>query len=88
MGQGQVGNGDFLVDNEIKPDPGSFNPYPPSSDRNLDPRHYTRQVRQGKPPKKRPANTLYTGSDSKDISVRLALRNYIPDVGYDGAQEA
>jgi hypothetical protein len=84
LGDGQVGNGDFLADDQINPDSGSFNPYPPSSNRNVTPRNYTLRVVGGNAPADRPPNTLYSGSDSGDAPVRMALRNYLPDAGYDG----
>ena len=87
LGGGQLGGGDFLRDDEIVPDPdGSANPFLPGVPRDVTSRNYTLTVVQGKAPtpSERPPNTLYTGSDSYQARIHLALRNYIADAGYDG----
>lgn len=84
---GQLGNGDFIVDRDIKPDSGSFNPFDPKNNRDVNPRCYTVYLINGKVPehkKDREPNTIYTGTDAIENPVHLAFRNYIPDVGYDG----
>lgn len=91
LGGGQIGNGDFLRDDQIQPDEGSYNPFLPSASRNVTPRKFTLQVVQGPPPTNpadRPSNTLYTYSDSEEAHIHLAIRNYISDVGYDGTGNA
>lgn len=88
LGSGSLGNGDFLVDRDIEPDAGSFNPFDPENKRDVSPRNYTVYLINGNAPehkRDREVNTVYTGSDSLENKVHLALRNYIPDVGYDGA---
>ena len=94
LGQGQIGGGDFIRDNEIDPDPGSVNPFRPGHERDATPRSYTVYVHQGQRPeaertakpgeRRAKHNTLYTGSDSYEARIHLALRNYISDAGYDG----
>jgi hypothetical protein len=86
LGDGQLGNGDFLRDVEIEPEPGSTNPFRGEA-RDGSERKFTLKLVQGEPPAEkrlRPPNTLYTSSDSESAPIHLALRNYIPDVGYDG----
>lgn len=88
LGNEQLGNGDFIVDEDIHPDPKSVNPYCPGNNRDATPRHYTLFIVNGTPPKDPkaiPPNTLYTGtSGDDDTLLHLAFRNYLPDVGYDG----
>jgi hypothetical protein len=84
LGNGQLGNGDSIRDNEIEPDSGSFNPFLPSSNRNVTPRNYTVHIVQGAPPKDRAPNTVYTNSNSESAPIHLSIRAYIPDVGFDG----
>ncbi|SMF72851.1 hypothetical protein SAMN06265365_13065 [Tistlia consotensis] len=91
LGNGQLGNGDFLRDDQIDPDSGSHNPFrtKPHNDRDVTPRKFTLWVRQGQKPKVDcPKNTLYTGFKSESARVHLAIRNYIPDAGYDGTGNA
>ncbi len=88
MHGGQLGNGDFLVDEDIQPDPGSVNPYHPDNNRYATPRNYSLSVVNGTPPADRTANTLYTGGDGLDVPVHIAFRNYLPDVGFDGTGNA
>jgi hypothetical protein len=90
LGNGQLGNGDFLRDNEIQPDEGSHNPFHRTSHRDVTPRKYILKLVQGDAPprEERPHNTLYTSSDSEDAAIHLALRHYIPDAGYDGTGNA
>jgi len=89
LGGGVLGGGTFLRDDQIEPDNGSINPFVWTNTINNrdvldDQRKYTVMVRQGSSPANPPANTLYTGSDSDSESIHLALRNYLPDVGFDG----
>ncbi|NJL28128.1 MAG: hypothetical protein HC897_09620 [Thermoanaerobaculia bacterium] len=83
---GQLGNGPFLRDDMIDPEPGSYNPFRPGSDRDgKKDRKYVLKIVQGNPPKENiPPNTLYTCSDSESDPIYLSFRNYIPDAGYDG----
>jgi len=81
----QLGYGDFLIDRDIKPLSGSFNPFDPTNHRDVNPRNYAVYLINGTAPKDREPNTLYTGTDNIIKNhVHLELRNYIPDVGYDG----
>jgi len=82
----QLGYGDGLIDRDIKPLPGSTNPFDPKNNRDVTHRHYAVYLINGKVPKHerdREPNTIYTGSDHIENYVHLELRNYIPDVGYD-----
>ena len=83
---GVQGGGTFLRDDQIEPDAGSTNPFVPTNGRNVphDQRSYTVYIRQGTSPEEAPANTLYTGTDSDRVGIHLALRSYLPDVGFDG----
>ena len=61
---GQLGNGDFIVDENIEPDQDSMNPYNTSNNRDVSPRNYTLYVVNGVPPElpeKPPKNTIFTG---------------------------
>jgi len=83
----QLGYGDFIIDRDIKPLSGSFNPFDPTNHRDVNPRNYAVYLINGKKPehkKDREPNTIYTGTDNFENHVHLELRNYIPDVGYDG----
>lgn len=89
LGDGQLGNGDFIRDNEIQPDEGSVNPFDQTGTRDVPRgnRRYTMHVVQGMPPKNREGramNTLYTSTDSAEAPIHLSIRNYVPDVGFDG----
>lgn len=83
---GVVGNGDFVRDEQIDPDPGSVNPFRQSpNDRMVTGQTYTLHVKQGLVPADRsgdPSNTIYTGRT--DQSGRVAMRNYVPDQGLTG----
>lgn len=86
LGGGVVGNGDYLRDVQIDPDPGSVNPFRQDpNDRTPAGQTYTLRVLRGPVPGgARPANTIYTTSTSATSPVRLAMRNYIPDQGLGG----
>ena len=85
LGNGSVGNGDYLRDVQINPDPGSVNPFlQDPNDRTPAGQTYTLRVLRGAPPATRPANTIYTTSTSATSPIRLAMRNYIPDQGIGG----
>ncbi len=95
---GQLGNGDFIVDENIQPDKDCVNPFDPDEKRSATPRRYTLHIVNGEAPKQsenRPKNTIFTGiteekrlksdlTGNKDLQSHLAFRNYLPDVGYDG----
>ncbi|MBL8298946.1 MAG: hypothetical protein JNN30_11455 [Rhodanobacteraceae bacterium] len=89
---GQLYGGDNIIDIDINPDAGSKNPFSPEQDRNTrGNRNYTVHVVQGGKPPDPPVNTIYTGASQgshQAIPVHLALRVYIPDVGYDGTGAA
>lgn len=84
---GAVGNGDFIRDEQIEPDPGSVNPFqisPTKDDRTPTGQTYTVHVVRGPVPADPAPNTLYTTSTSATEEVRLSMRNYIPDQGLGG----
>ena len=87
---GVIGTGPFIRDNEIQPDNGSINPFMPGHSRDVHGQTYTLEIVNGKRPPlktkeaKRKDNTLYTGHNSYDRQIYLAMRNYISDAGYDG----
>ncbi len=84
---GAVGNGDFIRDEQIEPDPGSVNPFqisPGKNDRTPTGQTYTVHVVRGPVPADPAPNTLYTTSTSATEEVRLSMRNYIPDQGLGG----
>jgi hypothetical protein len=86
LGNGSVGNGDYLRDVQIDPDPGSVNPFRQSpNDRTPTGQTYTLRVLRGPAPtSNRPANTIYTTSTSATSPIRVAMRNYVPDQGLGG----
>lgn len=86
LGDGVQGGGKFLRDEYIVPDPGSKNPFHPSNPRDVPPeqRKYTITIRPGNAPDEVPKNTLYTGTTDGEALSHLALRSYLPDVGFDG----
>jgi hypothetical protein len=78
--------GASLAGNEIEPDPGSANPFSPGADRTVQNRNFTIRLAAEEPPKdsaKKPKNTLFVGSDEKEILA--GFRIYVSDDGYDGA---
>lgn len=87
LANGVVGNGDFVRDEQVEPDPGSVNPYQitaTKNDRRPAGQTYTLHVVRGPIPAQPAANTLYTTSTSATAPIRLAMRNYIPDEGLTG----
>lgn len=88
LGNGQIGNGDFLNNLDIAPDEGSVNPYwgdGSDSSWNAPNRNYTVYVVYGeRPPFRAKNNTIYTGLYWQSNRTHLALRVYLPDAGYDG----
>lgn len=91
LGDGQLGGGDFLRDDQIDPNPGSVNPFRPDADRSASPRSFTLRLVHGIAPEDREPNTLYTNVDAAHPSeqpIHLAIRNYVSDVGYDGTGNA
>jgi hypothetical protein len=76
----------YLYDVDIKPDPGSTNPFLPDADRNAEHRSYTVTiVDQPDPgPGHRQANTLYAGvAGQSSAPFVLGERVYLPDRGRD-----
>jgi hypothetical protein len=76
---------DYLYDDQIKPDPGSTNPYLPGANRNAMHRSYTVTVVNGPAPTtgSRPANTVYAGAPGAPVGQPFLLvdRQYLPDKG-------
>jgi hypothetical protein len=72
-----------LRDEQIRPDPGSVNPYLPGADRTGGPREYTVRLVSGpNQGESGPANTLYdTSADGSKSGRGLAYRVYVPDRG-------
>lgn len=70
-----------IRDEQIVPDPGSTNPFPPGADRTSAKRDYTVRIVDGKQPAGGPApNTLYnTSADGSKNGNGLAYRIYLPD---------
>mmetsp|Transcript_52259 Transcript_52259/g.131191 ORF Transcript_52259/g.131191 Transcript_52259/m.131191 type:complete len:499 (-) Transcript_52259:143-1639(-) len=81
---GALGGGDNLRDVNVNPDEGSTNPFLPDNNRLATSRNYTIYVVQGNPPSQRPPNTVYTCTSDPLARIHLSMRNYIPDVGFDG----
>jgi hypothetical protein len=78
--------GESLAGNEIEPEPGSGNPYKLGADRAVKNRNFTIRLIANEAPKdsaKKPKNTLFVGSDEKEILA--GFRIYVSDDGYDGA---
>lgn len=79
---------DLVQDLQIRPDPGSTNPFTLHANRTATRRSYTLRIVDGRvPSSNRPPNTLYTQSQSGSpaapgIAVVL-LRSYLPDTGRD-----
>ena len=70
---------DNLTDVNLKPDPGSTNPFRPGADREADHRSYTVFIQTGDPPAQRAPNTLYTGATNQ--AGLFIYRIYVPDRG-------
>lgn len=85
LGNGQVGNGDYLNGLTIEPDQDSYNPFIPKNGTNTTNRDYTLYVVGGQKPLNPPPNTLYTGLGDKSNRTHLAIRVYLHDQGYDGS---
>ena len=70
-----------LRDVQIKPDPGSSNPFLPAANRTVSRRNYTVRIVSGSPPPGGGApNTLYdTSPDGSKTGHNLAYRIYLPD---------
>lgn len=84
LGNGQIGNGNFIRGDHIIPDPGSSNPFLSSNRRDVVDRNYTIYILPGDPPINPPNNTLYTGVLSSNKRVHISIRTYLADRGYDG----
>jgi hypothetical protein len=69
---------DVMDDDQIEPDPGSFNPFRPDVPRDASPRRYTFAIASGNPPTPRPQNTVYTLADP-GVAIGMHMRNYVPD---------
>lgn len=81
----QLGGGDYLRDNQIKPHGDSVNPFRPGNSRDATPRNYKVRVLPGNRPEQSPrwdSNTIFAGPVGGN--VHLAMRNYVYDRGYDG----
>jgi hypothetical protein len=77
---------DALADIELRPDPGSKNPFAKGADRNSPARSYTAYMEFGPTPKQRAPNTLYTGTGQNGLpnyGGTFIYRIYIPDRGRD-----
>ena len=84
----QLGNGDYLRDDQINPDQGSFNPFRPPNPRDIEPRKYTVQIVPGERPENSPRNDNKIYAGAAGGHVHLAMRNYVNDRGYDGTGAA
>jgi hypothetical protein len=84
---GGLGNGQYLNGREIKPNPGSKNPYDPKNTRDVIDRDYAVHIVQEDPPEHhlRKDNTIYIGAPKGKEGRRIALRlrTYVPDIHYD-----
>jgi hypothetical protein len=75
------------ADDQIKPDPGSSNPFLPGADRTVTHRSYTLRVLDAQVPASGPApNTLYGASADGTVrsvpgTALATLRYYLPDLG-------
>ena len=80
---------DAIADAEIRPDPGSTNPFLPGADRTAGHRDYTVFVDFGPKPARpvdRASNTVYTGTGQNgapNAQGTFILRIYVPDHGRD-----
>jgi hypothetical protein len=68
-----------LTDTQIKPDPGSVNPFLPGASRLFPKRRYTAFIEFGKAPASPRPNTIYADSPSGTFLLRI----YVPDRGRD-----
>lgn len=84
LGAGVVGNGQFLASRNITPDVGSYNPFLYTVNRNVTERNYTVYIVQSDVPANPAPNTLYVANKLINTTVRLAIRTYLVDKGYDG----
>lgn len=73
---------DDLTDLNIEADAGSVNPFKPGVRRDAPNRRYTMTIKNGAPPARRPANTVYTLAEP-GMAIGMHMRNYIPDQGLD-----
>lgn len=75
---------DGLSDQQIRPDPGSSNPFQPGANRNAEPRAFTLRIKFSKRPATPEPNTLYLakGRDRK-LEGAIVYRIYFPDQGAD-----
>lgn len=76
--------GEYYVDHEIEPDPGSTNPFIPGTRRDLENRDYTLRIANVDAPPAaadREPNTLYAGTAAQ---IQVVYRVYQPDQGYLG----
>jgi hypothetical protein len=71
---------DALSDVQLRPDPGSSNPFLPGADRFATPRTYTAWIEFGPRPANPAPNTLYTGDSP---TGQVWYRVYVPDRGRD-----
>ncbi|MFN8160742.1 MAG: hypothetical protein U0R52_06830 [Solirubrobacterales bacterium] len=85
LGGGQIGPGDSIRDEHIKPDPGSVNPFVHPHRRDVKKRSYTVHIVSGPVPAKKAANTIYTNSTNPADRLGMAMRNYLADRGRDGS---
>jgi hypothetical protein len=79
---------DALADVQLRPDPGSLNPFVKGADRMAKKRSYTAFVDFGPIPTKRARNTLYTGTGqggTPNFDGTFIYRVYVPDRGRDEA---
>jgi hypothetical protein len=81
---GGLGNGDFLRDEFIEPDPGSVNPAQRDQRRDAKNRAYTIRILPGPIPMVKEPNAVYTPTSDRTELVHLSMRNYIPDRHRDG----
>ncbi len=84
LGGGQIGPGDSIRDQNIRPDRGSVNPFVYPNRRDLRRRSYTVHIVSGPVPARRAPNTVYTGSTNPSDRLGMSQRNYLPDRGLDG----
>jgi hypothetical protein len=77
--------GNFYVDQDIVPNPGSINPFIYGNDRSAGNRSYTIHMESGfgpEDPKDRPPNTLYHGNPMNErFGNVVCTRIYVPDKG-------